>query len=92
MSMKQKATVEAAIKRLLAERHVVAVNGITSGYMSRLAAIRYLLDLGIAAHDAKLTDDRGNFVDWNDRMFTDYVAKAMRQPGDTINWPERRES
>jgi hypothetical protein len=94
MSMKQKATVEAAIKRLLAERHVDAVNGITSGYMSRLAAIRYLLDLGIAAHDEKTRGRTAglNPVEWDAQFFTDYVAKAMRQPGDTINWPERRES
>jgi len=90
MSTKQKATVEAAIRRLLADRHVEAVNGLTSGYMSRLATIRYFLDLGIAAHDEKTRGRTAglNPVEWDAQYFTEYMAKAMREPGDTIIWPE----
>jgi hypothetical protein len=92
MSTQQKATVEAAIKRLLAQRHVDAVNGLTSGYMSRLATIRYFLDLGIAAHDKKEGGRTGglNPVEWDARIFADYVANAWprsHQPGDTIIMP-----
>jgi hypothetical protein len=67
--------VDAAMRRLLAKRHVEAVNSLTSGYMSRLGIVRYLLDLGIAAHNEKTKGKAPGLTptEWDAEFFASYV-------------------
>jgi hypothetical protein len=106
--MKQKrpaATVSAAVNRLLDKRQrqtVVNLMGDALIHRTTIQAVRYLLNLGIEAHDLRLEKERELFLNWDSQFFGNYAKKAMidpdvappeqRKPGDTINWPERRES
>ena len=60
--------------------------------MTAIQSVRYLLDLGIAAHAMKLENDRVRYIKGEAEFFKDYVIKHARNIGDTIIWPERRES
>ena len=54
-----------------------AVDGLTSGHMSRLATIRYFLDLGIAAHDEKANGKTPGLTptEWDAEIFAAYVRR-----------------
>jgi len=92
MSTGQKATVEAAIKRLLEKRQRKVIDEMkTRDWPDRMTAIqsvRYLLDLGIAAHALKLEEDSRRYIRGDAEFFVDYTIKHARQIGDTIVWPK----
>jgi len=93
MSTQQKATVEAAMKRLLTKRQrkaVIDLTGDALNHRTALQAVRYLLNLGITAHEAKIAADWRGYVNWDTQFFADYAAQngpRPRQPGDSIIMP-----
>ena len=82
MSTGQKATVEAAISRLLAKRQREVVEELKArdwpNRMTAIQSVRYLLDLGIAAHAMKLENDRVRYIKGEAEFFKDYVIKHAR--------------
>jgi hypothetical protein len=82
MSTKQKATVEAAIERLLAKRQREVVEELKArdwpNRMTAIQSVRYLLDLGIAAHAQKLENDRVRYIKGEAEFFVDYAIKHAR--------------
>jgi hypothetical protein len=82
MSVKPKAaTVSAAVKRLLMKRHRAVVYDLVGDALIRrttIQAVRYLLDLGIAAHEVKIERDRRIYAKWNTEFLRDYVVKQAR--------------
>ena len=84
--MKQKrpaATVSAAVNRLLDKRQrQVVVNLMDDALIHRttIQAVRYLLNLGIEAHDRRLEKERALFLKWDSQFFSNYVKKAMIDP------------
>lgn len=79
MNAGQKATVEAAIKRLLAKRQREVIEELKArdwpNRMTAIQSVRYLLDLGIAAHAMKLENDRVRYIKGEAEFFKDYVIK-----------------
>jgi hypothetical protein len=75
--------VSAAVNRLLDKRQrevVINLTGDALAHRTTIQAVRYLLNLGIAAHDRRLEKERDLFRNWDSQFFSNYAKQALSDP------------